>query len=77
MTVKNVLKGLQQKWNLEEIHIISPTKVLYSGSLDQGWNNTSTDMLPHKKQVENLEVVDRLMFNGRKAFLFVPETVDQ
>ena len=75
MIVKNVLKGLQQKWDLEEINIISPTKVIYSGTV-KGWVATNVDMILYKKRVENLEVTNRMMFNGRKAFLFVTEIDD-
>lgn len=72
MKFKNVLKGLQQKYNIEEINVISTSKVIYSGTLE-GWKNTEPDMLHYKKQVENLEVIDHMMFNNRKAFLFVPD----
>ena len=77
MKVKNVIKGLRQKWNLQEINIISPTRVIYSGTVEC-WDATDKDvyMILHKKKVENLEVTDRMMFNGRKAFLFVPEIGD-
>lgn len=72
MKVKKVLAGLQKEYELEEINIISPTKVIYSGTL-KGWKATDVDMILYKKQVENLEVIDRMMFNRRKAFLFVPD----
>ena len=72
MKVKNVIKGLKKEYNLEEINIIATSKVLYSGSLD-GFAYPEIDMILFKKQVENLEVIDRMMFNGRKAFIFVPD----
>lgn len=75
MKVKKVLAGLQKEYALEEINIISPTKVIYSGSVN-GWNATDVDMILYKRQVENLEVTDRMMFNRRKAFLFVPNVDD-
>ena len=75
MKVKKVLAGLQQEYDLEEIHIITPTKVVYSGTVKE-WVAASVEMALYKKQIENLEVVDRMMFNGRKAFLFVPEIGD-
>lgn len=75
MKVKNVLAGLQKQYALEEINIISPTKVIYSGTLT-GWKATDVDMILYKRKVENLEVIDRMMFNGRKAFLFVPDVDD-
>lgn len=70
MKVKNVLNGLVKKYSLEEINIISEEKVIFSGSTD-GWKATSVDMILYKKEVENMEVKKRLMFNNRKAFLFV------
>ena len=73
MKVKNVIKGLQQKFDLEEINIISTSesKVYYSGTVT-GWKETSVDLILLKKKIENAEVIDRIMFNGRKAFLFIP-----
>lgn len=70
MKVKNVLKGICREYALEEITIMTDEKVIYSGTLE-GWNGTSVDMILYKKEVENMEVVKRLMFNRRKAFIFV------
>lgn len=70
MTVKNVLKGLMNKYCLEAINIIQPDKVVYSGTVE-GWKATSVDMILYKKEIEKCEVYDRLIFNGRKAFLFI------
>lgn len=73
MKVKNVIKGLKNEYGtgLEEINIITDDRVLYSGKVDDGWDNTDIDMLLYKKQVENMEVQKRIMFNYRKAFIFV------
>lgn len=70
MKVKNVLAGLQKQYALEEINIISEEKVIYSGSMD-GWKTTEVDMILYKKEIENREVVKRMIFNNRKAFLFI------
>ena len=72
MKVKNVIKGLLREYKLEEITIIQLTenKVIYSGSVD-GWKATDVDMILYKREVENMEVNNRIMFNHRKAFLFV------
>jgi hypothetical protein len=72
MKVKNVIKGLLQEYKLEEITIIqlSANKVLYSGTVD-GWKATEVDMILYKREVENMEVDNRIMFNHKKAFLFV------
>lgn len=70
MKVKNVLKGLLQKYALEEINIIAEEKVVYSGTVD-GWKATEVDMVLYKKTIENTEVQKRLIFNNRKAFLFI------
>jgi len=75
MKVKKVLAELKQQYAIEEINIITPTTVVYSGTV-QGWVATDVAMALYKKQVENLEVIDKMMFNGRKAFLFVPEVGD-
>lgn len=72
MKVKNVLKGLVKEYNIEEVNILTPERVVFSGSLDQ-WKATSVDMILFKKQIENCEVIDRKMFNNRKAFIFTHE----
>lgn len=68
--VKNVIKGLANQYGLKEINIISDEKVIYSGTLD-GWKATDADMILYKKEIENAEVQKKLIFNHRKAFLFV------
>ena len=72
MKVKNVIKGLMQEYKLEEINIIqlSENKVIYSGAFE-GWKATEINMLLYKREVENMEVVNRIIFNHRKAFIFV------
>ncbi len=70
MKVKNVIKGLKAHYNLEEINIISSERVIYSGPTDK-WVETDPCMIVFKREVENKEVTKSLMFNGRKAFLFV------
>ena len=69
MKVKNVIKGLVEKYELEEINIIEPNRVVYSGSVN-GWRETSIDMLLYKKKIENQEVEHKIIFNNRKAFIF-------
>ena len=73
MKVKNVIRGLQREYDLQEINIISQTesKVYYSGTVD-GWKATSVDLILLKREIENSEVDDRIMFNNRKAFIFIP-----
>jgi len=70
MKVKDVLKGLQSKYDLQEINIIEPDRVIYSGTLD-GWKATSVDMILYKKKIESQEVEHKIIFNNRKAFLFI------
>ena len=72
MKVKNVIKGLAKQYNIEAVRIITPERVLFSGDFSQ-WAATSIDMIHFKKQVENLEVINRIMFNNREAFIFTPE----
>lgn len=74
MKVKNVIKGLLKEYNLEEINIMTPEKVIFSGNYSQ-WKETSVDMILYKRAVENSEVINRMMFNNRKAFIFIPELV--
>lgn len=70
MKVKNVLKGLFQKYELSEINIIEPDRVIYSGTVD-GWKATTVDMILYKKEIENTEVAHKIIFNNRKAFIFI------
>ena len=72
MKVKNVIQGLQQKYDLQEINIISPaeSKVYFSGPLE-GWKETPESLLPLKRKAEDTEVFERIMFNGKKAFIFI------
>ena len=72
MKVKNVLKGLLQQYKLEEINIITldDDRVVYSGTVD-GWKATEVEMILYKREVENREVSKRLVFNNRKAFIFI------
>ena len=73
MKVKNVINGLQREYELQEINIICPaeSKVYYRGSVD-GWKETSVDLILLKRKIENSEVTDRIMFNNRKVFIFIP-----
>lgn len=68
--VKNVLKGLLQEYELEEISIISSDCVVFSGTPGQ-WKATDVDMILYKKQVEDSEIIKKMIFNNRKAFIFI------
>ena len=72
MKVKNVIKGLLREYNLEEINIITPSKVAFSGRYEQ-WKTTSLDMVWFKKKIDESEVVNRMIFHDTKAFIFIPE----
>lgn len=72
MKLKNVLRGLKREYDLQEINIISygESKVYFSGSVNS-WDETDADLIPLKKKIEELEVSGRIMFAGRKAFIFI------
>lgn len=70
--LKNVLKGLVKEYCIEEVNIITPERVVFSGTIEQ-WKATTDDMKPFKRKVEECEVTDRKMFNKRKAFIFIHE----
>ena len=72
MKVKNEIKGLARQYDLEAVRIITPTKVLFSGDFSK-WVETEVDMIAFKREVENLEVYDRIIFNNREAFIFTPD----
>ena len=70
MKLKNVLKGLRNKFDIEEIHILTASSVVFSGTVEK-WDNTEQELLEYKYKLENADVVNRMMFNGRKAFIFI------
>lgn len=70
MKVKNVIKGLLQEYDLQEVTIIGDERIVFSGSPAQ-WNFTDIDMILYKKDIENREVIHRMMFNNSKAFIFI------
>lgn len=72
MKVKKVLQGLQKQYDLEEVNIIclSEGRVYYSGPVAE-WKVASVDLITLKQKIENTEVSDRIIFNRRKAFLFI------
>lgn len=70
MKVKNVINGLIKEYKLQEITIIDSDKIVYSGTPGY-WKETDVDMILYKKEIEEREVIKRLMFNGRKAFIFI------
>ena len=65
MKVKNVIRGLQREYDLQEINIISQVenRVYYSGTVD-GWKATDVDLILLKRKIEDSEVVGRIMFNN-------------
>ena len=72
MKVRNVIKGLLQQYKLEEVNIIAldEDRVIYSGTVD-GWKATDVDMILYKREIENRKVSKRLVFNHKKAFIFI------
>ena len=71
MKVKNVINGLMKQYDLQEVNIITPNEVIYSGTVD-GWKAASVDMQILKQKIDDAEVSERMMFNNRKAFIFIP-----
>lgn len=70
MKVKNVIKGLNQKYDLEEITIIDADRVCFSGDIEN-WRTPVVDMVLYKKQIMEREVIGRLVHCNRKAFIFI------
>lgn len=70
MKLKNVLRALFGRYDLEEVNIIGNSKVIFSGAPDD-WRETEVAMILYKKELENAEVVNKMIFNDRKAFIFV------
>ena len=69
MKAIHVINGLLKKYTLEEVNIITPKYVIFSGSYSQ-WKETSIDMVLFKNKIKDCEVIDRMIFNNRKAFIF-------
>lgn len=74
MKVKNIIKGLVSQFDLEEINIISPTQVIFSGPFS-AWECPDTDIMPWKWLLEECEVTNRMIFNNKKVFLFIKEII--
>ncbi len=70
MKVKNVISGLLKEYELEEISIITENRVAFSGAPGQ-WAATSVDLILYKRKIENSEVIKKMIFNNRKAFIFI------
>lgn len=72
MKVKNVIRGLMKEYDIQEVNIISQVEnvVYYSGPMNK-WTATDVDMILLKKKIDNSEVIDRIIFNRRKAFIFI------
>ena len=70
MKVKNVIKGLNQKYSLEEITIIDSDRVCFSGAVEN-WKTPDKDMIFYKRAIMEREVIGRLVHNNKKAFIFV------
>ncbi len=70
MKVKNVIKGLNQKYDLEEITIIDSDRVCFSGKFEN-WKTPAVDMVLYKRQILEREVIGRLVHNNRKAYIFI------
>lgn len=72
MKVKNVIQGLMKKYDLQEINIIclEEEKVYYSGPVN-GWKETCVDLILLKRKIENTEVVQKIIFDRKKGFLFI------
>lgn len=70
MKVKNVIKGLNQKYDLEEITIIDSDRVCFSGTME-AWKTPTVDMVLYKRDIMEREVIGRLVHCNRKAFIFI------
>lgn len=70
MKVKNVIKGLQSRYNLEEITIIDSDRVCFSGDIEK-WTTPDKDMTFYKRDIMEREVITKLIHCNKKAFIFV------
>ena len=71
MKVKNVIRGLLKEYELEEISIITENRVAFSGAPGQWAAATSAYLILYKRKIENSEVIKKMIFNNRKAFIFI------
>lgn len=70
MKVKNVLKGLSQQYDLEEITIIDSDRICYSGTMDN-WKTPDKDMIFYKRQIMESDAIAKLVHCNKKAFVFI------
>lgn len=75
MKVRNVISGCISKYEIQEINIITPTKVVFSGTLENwkasGKNGIEMTLL--KIRIEKMECIKKMVFNNKKIFIFIDE----
>lgn len=73
MTVKNVIRGIRREYDPQELNIISLDEgtVYFSGD-PAGWDDAEGYLLRLKTEIDRAPVLNRIMFNHRKAFIFIP-----
>ena len=71
MKLKKVLAGLRKEYRIDEIHIITPTRVIFSAPITR-WDTMDFCYLRFKQTIEETEITNR-MLHSTKAFLFIPE----
>ena len=70
MILKKAVNILSERFSLEEVNIIEPSNVVFSGSISE-WAKVDTETIPNKSEIENCEVCDCLMYGKKKVFLFI------
>lgn len=70
MKVKNVIKGLMNRYDLEEITIVDSDRICFSGNIDN-WRTPDKDMVFYKRDIMEREVITKLVHRNRKAFIFI------
>lgn len=71
MKLKNVIKGLRNQYELKEITVFKRDVVIFSGTVEQWCQTVNNSMLSVRRELEESEVLKRMMFNTSKAFLFL------
>lgn len=74
--VKNVIKGCQTEYDIEEIALIENTHVFYSGHIENFLENCDPVMVQFRNALLNKSVHSKFILNNRKLFIFLEDEND-
>lgn len=73
MKVKNVVKGVQSRYNITEITIIEGHKIHFSGEYNKFFSECDVTMIIERDKLLEREVEAKYLISNCKLFLFLKE----